>query len=164
MVKKFVSSVPRWLIHIVASIEQILDLKTVGFEDVVDRFKHTKNEFEIMNTKITKAICCSTNQNTLTLGQIRVGVVGDMDGVVVDPIGTRFNVIVSQARPRMILTSRKVRVNTHLKYSAIGVTSLVTFLLNARIGKINKPKFLLSKPVIMIHNCLWSRQFMRQCS
>ncbi|KAJ9566346.1 LOW QUALITY PROTEIN: hypothetical protein OSB04_002312 [Centaurea solstitialis] len=39
LVKKFLTSLPRRFIHIVASIEQILDLKTVGFEDVVGRLK-----------------------------------------------------------------------------------------------------------------------------
>lgn len=39
LVKKFLTSLPRRFIHIVASIEQVLDLKTVGFEDVVGRLK-----------------------------------------------------------------------------------------------------------------------------
>ncbi|XP_076940121.1 uncharacterized protein LOC143609178 [Bidens hawaiensis] len=40
MVKKFLSSLPRSkFIKIVASLEQTLDLKTVGFEDVVGRLK-----------------------------------------------------------------------------------------------------------------------------
>ncbi|XP_076907330.1 uncharacterized protein LOC143563737 [Bidens hawaiensis] len=40
MVKKFLSSLPRKkFIQIVASLEQTLDLKTVGFEDVVGRLK-----------------------------------------------------------------------------------------------------------------------------
>ncbi|XP_076883464.1 uncharacterized protein LOC143532249 [Bidens hawaiensis] len=40
MVKKFLSSLPRSkFIQIVASLEQTLDLKTVGFEDVVGRLK-----------------------------------------------------------------------------------------------------------------------------
>ncbi|KAI3506206.1 hypothetical protein L1887_28562 [Cichorium endivia] len=39
MVKKFLKSLPRKFIHIVASLEQVLDLKTVGFEDVVGRLK-----------------------------------------------------------------------------------------------------------------------------
>jgi len=39
MVKKLLKSVPRKFIHIVASLEQVLDLKTVGYEDVVGRLK-----------------------------------------------------------------------------------------------------------------------------
>ncbi|XP_076930786.1 uncharacterized protein LOC143595721 [Bidens hawaiensis] len=39
LVKKFFTSLPRRFIHIVASLEQVLDLKTVGFEDVVGRLK-----------------------------------------------------------------------------------------------------------------------------
>ncbi|KAJ9551622.1 hypothetical protein OSB04_015667 [Centaurea solstitialis] len=39
LVKKFLTSLPRKFIHIVASIEQLLDLKKVGFEDVVGRLK-----------------------------------------------------------------------------------------------------------------------------
>ncbi|XP_052622199.1 uncharacterized protein LOC111909796 [Lactuca sativa] len=39
MVKNFLTSLPRRFIHIVASIEQILDLRSVGFEDVVGRLK-----------------------------------------------------------------------------------------------------------------------------
>lgn len=39
LVKKFLTSLPRRFIHIVASIEQLLDLKTIGFEDIVGRLK-----------------------------------------------------------------------------------------------------------------------------
>ncbi|XP_022032610.1 uncharacterized protein LOC110933709 [Helianthus annuus] len=39
MVKKVLTSLPRRFIHIVASLEQVLDLKTVGYEDVVGRLK-----------------------------------------------------------------------------------------------------------------------------
>ncbi|XP_035830774.1 uncharacterized protein LOC118480172 [Helianthus annuus] len=39
LVKKFLTSVPRRFVHIVASLEQVLDLKTVGFKDVVGRLK-----------------------------------------------------------------------------------------------------------------------------
>ncbi|KAJ9546687.1 hypothetical protein OSB04_019230 [Centaurea solstitialis] len=35
LVKKFLTSLPRRFIHIVAALEQVLDLKTIGFEDVV---------------------------------------------------------------------------------------------------------------------------------
>nr|GEV32012.1 copia protein [Tanacetum cinerariifolium] len=36
LVKKFLTSLPRRFIHIVAALEQVLDLKTTGFEDVVN--------------------------------------------------------------------------------------------------------------------------------
>ncbi|KAI3518262.1 hypothetical protein L1887_06792 [Cichorium endivia] len=39
LVKKFLTSLPRRFVHIVAALEQVLDLKTVGFEDVVGRLK-----------------------------------------------------------------------------------------------------------------------------
>ncbi|XP_048627630.1 uncharacterized protein LOC125596578 [Brassica napus] len=40
MVKKFISSLPRGkYIHIVASLEQVLDLKTTSFEEIVGRIK-----------------------------------------------------------------------------------------------------------------------------
>ncbi|KAL4573279.1 hypothetical protein LXL04_020079 [Taraxacum kok-saghyz] len=39
MVKKLLKSVPRRFIHIVASLEKVLDLKTVRYEDVVGRLK-----------------------------------------------------------------------------------------------------------------------------
>ncbi|XP_076948271.1 uncharacterized protein LOC143620460 [Bidens hawaiensis] len=39
LVKKFFTSLQRRFIHIVASLEQVLDLKTIGFEDVVGRLK-----------------------------------------------------------------------------------------------------------------------------
>ena len=39
LVMKFLKSVPRNFIHIVASLEQVLDLKTIGFEDIVGRLK-----------------------------------------------------------------------------------------------------------------------------
>ncbi|GKB55114.1 uncharacterized mitochondrial protein-like protein [Tanacetum coccineum] len=39
LVKKFLTSLPRRFVHIVAALEQVLDLKTTGFEDVVSRLK-----------------------------------------------------------------------------------------------------------------------------
>ncbi|XP_076934295.1 uncharacterized protein LOC143600479 [Bidens hawaiensis] len=39
IVKNFLTSLPRLFVHIVASLEQILDLNTVEFEDVVGRLK-----------------------------------------------------------------------------------------------------------------------------
>ncbi|GKD36675.1 pol polyprotein [Tanacetum coccineum] len=35
LVKKFLTSLPRRFVHIVAALEQVLDLKTTGFKDVV---------------------------------------------------------------------------------------------------------------------------------
>ncbi|GJY94605.1 uncharacterized mitochondrial protein-like protein [Tanacetum coccineum] len=39
LVKKFLTSLPRRFIHIVATLEQVLDLKTTGFKDVVGCLK-----------------------------------------------------------------------------------------------------------------------------
>nr|GEV48454.1 hypothetical protein [Tanacetum cinerariifolium] len=39
LVKKFLTSLPRRFVHIVAALEQLLDLETTGFEDVVGRLK-----------------------------------------------------------------------------------------------------------------------------
>lgn len=39
MVKKFLSSLPKKYIHIVASLEQVLDLKSTSFEDIIGRLK-----------------------------------------------------------------------------------------------------------------------------
>lgn len=40
LVKKFLSSLPRRkYIHIVASLEQVLDLETTSFEDIIGRLK-----------------------------------------------------------------------------------------------------------------------------
>ncbi|KAI3716014.1 hypothetical protein L6452_23047 [Arctium lappa] len=40
LVKKFLNSLPRSkYIHIIASLEQVLDLKTTGFEDIIGRLK-----------------------------------------------------------------------------------------------------------------------------
>ncbi|GJV22478.1 hypothetical protein Tco_1371498 [Tanacetum coccineum] len=39
LVKKFLTSLPRRFVHIVVALEQVLDLKTTGFEDVVGRLK-----------------------------------------------------------------------------------------------------------------------------
>ncbi|GKF28586.1 hypothetical protein Tco_0094928, partial [Tanacetum coccineum] len=39
LVKKFLTSLPRCFVYIVAALEQVLDLKTTGFEDVVGRLK-----------------------------------------------------------------------------------------------------------------------------
>ncbi|GKA80376.1 hypothetical protein Tco_0786972 [Tanacetum coccineum] len=39
LVKKFLTSLPRRFVHIMAALEQVLNLKTTGFEDVVGRLK-----------------------------------------------------------------------------------------------------------------------------
>nr|GEU66401.1 ankyrin repeat-containing domain, PGG domain protein [Tanacetum cinerariifolium] len=39
LVKKFLTSIPRRFVYIVAALEQVLDLKTTGFEDVAGRLK-----------------------------------------------------------------------------------------------------------------------------
>ncbi|GKC99431.1 pol polyprotein [Tanacetum coccineum] len=39
LVKKFLTSLPRCFVHIVAALEQVLDLKMMGFEDEVGRLK-----------------------------------------------------------------------------------------------------------------------------
>ncbi|KAJ9542758.1 hypothetical protein OSB04_029264 [Centaurea solstitialis] len=39
LVKKFLTSLPRRFVHIVAALEQVLDLKTITYEDVVGRLK-----------------------------------------------------------------------------------------------------------------------------
>nr|GEX21400.1 EXS, C-terminal [Tanacetum cinerariifolium] len=39
LVKKFLTSLPRRFVHIVAALEQVLDLKKTGFKDVVGRLK-----------------------------------------------------------------------------------------------------------------------------
>ncbi|XP_076951545.1 uncharacterized protein LOC143624939 [Bidens hawaiensis] len=56
LVKKFFTSLPRRFIHIVASLKQVLDLKTVGFEDVVGRLntyeERTRDEDEPDNQRV----------------------------------------------------------------------------------------------------------------
>nr|GEZ01674.1 hypothetical protein [Tanacetum cinerariifolium]GEZ04112.1 hypothetical protein [Tanacetum cinerariifolium] len=42
LVKKFLTTLPRNFVHIVAALEQVLELKTTGFEDVVGRLKAYK--------------------------------------------------------------------------------------------------------------------------
>ena len=46
LVKKFLTSLPRRFVHIVAALEQVLDLKTTGFEDVVGRLKAYEERVE----------------------------------------------------------------------------------------------------------------------
>nr|GEU62832.1 uncharacterized mitochondrial protein AtMg00810-like [Tanacetum cinerariifolium] len=46
LVKKFLTSLPRLFVHIVAVLEQVLDLKTTGFEDMVDRLKAIMTQLE----------------------------------------------------------------------------------------------------------------------
>lgn len=47
MVKKILTVVPHKFLHLVASLEQVLDLNTVGFEDIIGRLKaFDKKEFE----------------------------------------------------------------------------------------------------------------------
>lgn len=39
LVKNFLTSLPMQFVHIVAALEQVLDLKMIGFEDVVGHLK-----------------------------------------------------------------------------------------------------------------------------
>ena len=39
LVKKFLTSLPKHFVHIVAALEQVLDLKSISFEEVVGRLK-----------------------------------------------------------------------------------------------------------------------------
>ncbi|GKD85664.1 hypothetical protein Tco_1356818 [Tanacetum coccineum] len=39
LVKKFLTSLPKWVVHIVETQDHVLDLKTMRFEDVVRRLK-----------------------------------------------------------------------------------------------------------------------------
>lgn len=54
LVKKFLMSLPRRFIHIVASLQQVLDLKKIGFEDVVGHpktyEKRIKGEDKVIET------------------------------------------------------------------------------------------------------------------
>lgn len=53
LVKKFLSSLPRdKFIHIVASLEQVLDLKTIGFEDIIGRLKASKERIGEQNQRV----------------------------------------------------------------------------------------------------------------
>ncbi|KAJ0889237.1 hypothetical protein HanRHA438_Chr09g0410711 [Helianthus annuus] len=53
LVKKFLTSTPRHFIHIVASLEQVWDLKTTGFENVVGRLKAYERESRKKNMQTT---------------------------------------------------------------------------------------------------------------
>ncbi|GJW35711.1 uncharacterized mitochondrial protein-like protein [Tanacetum coccineum] len=64
LVKKFLTSLPRRFVHIVAALEQVLDLKTTRFEDVVGRLNLMKKE---SNKKIRKMIL---KRNCFMLGRI----------------------------------------------------------------------------------------------
>ncbi|XP_076895894.1 uncharacterized protein LOC143548679, partial [Bidens hawaiensis] len=46
LVQKFFTSLPSRFIQVVASLQQVLDLKTVGFEDVVERLKTYEEHIE----------------------------------------------------------------------------------------------------------------------
>ncbi|XP_042752751.1 uncharacterized protein LOC122195232 [Lactuca sativa] len=78
MVKKLLKSLPRAkFIHIVASLEQVLDLKTVGFEDVVGRLKACEeqireeddNEEDQMKALFTKSSSSRGSSNRRTQGK-----------------------------------------------------------------------------------------------
>lgn len=55
LVKKFLTSLPRRFVHIVAALEHDLQLKTIGFEDVVCRLKayeeRIKGEDKVIKTQ-----------------------------------------------------------------------------------------------------------------
>ncbi|XP_076894020.1 uncharacterized protein LOC143546190 [Bidens hawaiensis] len=53
LVKKFLNGLPRaWFIHMVASIEQVVDLKTIGFNDVVGCLKAYKERIKDEDGKV----------------------------------------------------------------------------------------------------------------
>ncbi|GJU57392.1 hypothetical protein Tco_1235158 [Tanacetum coccineum] len=55
LVKKFLTSLPKWFVHIVETQDHVLDLKTTGFEDVVGRLtayeERVKEESKENNAK-----------------------------------------------------------------------------------------------------------------
>ncbi|XP_052619749.1 uncharacterized protein LOC128126064 [Lactuca sativa] len=70
LAKKFLTSLPRRFVHIVAALEQVLDLKTIGFEDVVGHLKayeeRIKGEDKVIETqnKLLYSKTESSNRNT----------------------------------------------------------------------------------------------------
>ncbi|XP_076940641.1 uncharacterized protein LOC143609900 [Bidens hawaiensis] len=73
MVKKFLTSLSRRFIHIVASLEQVLDLKTVGFDDVVGRLKAYKERIKEDNlqTESNQGQLMFTKSNSFSRGRGR---------------------------------------------------------------------------------------------
>ncbi|GKA94867.1 ERD1/XPR1/SYG1 protein [Tanacetum coccineum] len=51
LIKKFLTSLPRRFVHIMADLEQVIDLKTTGFEDVLGRLKVYKERVKQKDKK-----------------------------------------------------------------------------------------------------------------
>ncbi|GKC32110.1 hypothetical protein Tco_1039404 [Tanacetum coccineum] len=67
LVKKFLTSLPRHFVHIVAALEQVLDLKITGFEYVVGRLKaYGERVKEEDKAKMPKKICFMLGLNIPT--------------------------------------------------------------------------------------------------
>ncbi|GJX22081.1 hypothetical protein Tco_0226526 [Tanacetum coccineum] len=79
LVKKFLTSLPRHFVHIVAYLEQVLDLKTTGFEDVVGRLKAYEERVK------QKDKANNSQENCFMLGRIiPTGIVTQAEGEDVD--------------------------------------------------------------------------------
>ena len=146
LVKKFLTSLPRRFIHIVASIEHIVDLKTVGFEDVVGRLKAYEERIrdDVPNNDqgkllFNKSVADTTSRGSSTSrgGRGGRGYSGSGRGR-----GGRSNYTYQPHSPVTTKTESEKRAKIRIdpRYSAIVVTSLATLRLYAQIVKQNKSK------------------------
>lgn len=94
LVKKFITSLPRRFIHIIASIEQFLDLKTIGFNDVVRHLKAYEEHIQESEPTTNVSNFCSTKPTLLldlenqvmVVEELVVGDVEDVEVVIKIPI------------------------------------------------------------------------------
>lgn len=136
LVKKFLTSLPRRFIHIVASTEQVLDLKTSGFEDVVGRLKAYEEriqESELTNEQ-NKLLFNKTETYSRGGESSRGGGCGGREVITTIPI----NKIEPQPQIKKSPKSQKERKKIAPKDNVICVTSLVTLHHNVRNEKPRK--------------------------
>lgn len=66
LVKRFLNGLPKRFIHMVASIEQVVDLKTIGYDDVVGRLKAYEERIKVeeIQTEQNQLLFASSDEKT----------------------------------------------------------------------------------------------------
>lgn len=121
LVKKILSSIPRKkYIHIVASLEQVLDLNTTTFEDIIGRLKVYEEELKTKKKKhiINKSLCMRIQRISL-LSRTQIATimaiieVADVEDVIT--IGAEDEDVTTINTTRMTLTCQRSLVTAATK-------------------------------------------------
>nr|KAJ0195500.1 hypothetical protein LSAT_V11C700343420 [Lactuca sativa] len=124
LVKKFLMSLPRRFIHIVASLQQVLDLNKIGFEDVVGRPKTYEKRIkgEDKNKLLYSKIELSNRNTESSRGEVEVQIIKEKDMVVdvtVDVVGLTPKIIVTRNPIRLMKIKSQSEKNVNKGISQI---------------------------------------------